>query len=86
MGSTTELNVDEIINFNDKSSNRKLSNADKKRIGDLKNQVMSDPSADIEKILAYSQGGDKLTDTSTQSLVKYGQVLNQIGVLQGLLK
>ena len=86
MGSTTELNVDEIINFNDKSSNRKLSNTDKKRIGDLKNQVMSDPNADIEKILAYSQGGDKLTDTSTQSLVKYGQVLNQIGVLQGLLK
>ena len=86
MGSTTEINVDEIINFNDKSSNRKLSNTDKKRIGDLKNQVMSDPNADIEKILAYSQGGDKLTDTSTQSLVKYGQVLNQIGVLQGLLK
>ena len=86
MGSTTEINVDEIINFNDKSSNRKLSNTDKKRIGDLKNQVMSDPNADIEKILSYSQGGDKLTDTSTQSLVKYGQVLNQIGVLQGLLK
>lgn len=83
---TNELSVDEIINFNDKSSNRKLSSADKKRIGDLKNQVMSDPNADIEKILSYSQGGDKLTDTPTQSLVKYGQVLNQIGVLQGLLK
>lgn len=83
---TNELSVDEIINFNDKSSNRKLSSADKKRIGDLKNQVMSDPNADIEKILSYSQGGDKLTDTPTQSLVKYGQVLNQIGVLQGLLE
>lgn len=83
---SAELSVDEIMSFNDKSLNRKLSNEERKRIGDMKNKVMADPNADIEKILSYSQWGDKLTDTPTQSLVKYAQVLNQIGTLQWLLK
>lgn len=82
----SNLTSSDIISYNDKTLNRKLSTQDKNRIGNEINRIMSDPNADIDSILEYSAGGKSLTDSSTQPLMKYQEALNGIGTLSGLLK
>ena len=82
----SNLTSSDIISYNDKTLNRKLSTQDKNRIGKEINRIMSDPSADIDSILEYSAWGKTLTDSSTQPLMQYQAALNGIGILSGLLK
>lgn len=85
-GNGWTLTSSDIISYNDKTLNRKLSAQDKNRIGKEINRIMSDPNADINSILEYSAGGKVLTDSSTTPLMKYQDALNGIGTLSGLLK
>ena len=58
-----------------------MSAKDKDRIAAAKKAVMSDPNADINDILMYSQGGKNPTDTISTPLIKYQQALDQIDSL-----
>ena len=83
---TTTITDNDIISFNDKTLNRKLSAADRQRIAEARNKVFSDPNASMEDILRFSQWWDAVTDTTVQGLDKYWQALASLWELQDLLE
>ena len=82
----TTITDSDIISFNDKTLNRKLSDEDRQRIADARNKVYSDPNASIEDILRFSQWWDSVTDATVQSFDKYGQALTSLWQLTDLLE
>ena len=84
--STSTITDSDIISFNDKTLNRKLSDEDRQRIAEARNKVYSDPNASIEDILRFSQWWDSVTDATVQSFDKYGQALTSLWQLTDLLE
>ena len=84
--STSTITDSDIISFNDKTLNRKLSDENRQRIAEARNKVYSDPNASIEDILRFSQWWDSVTDATVQSFDKYGQALTSLWQLTDLLE
>ena len=77
---------DDIYNYNDATLNRKLTSEQRQKIMNARNEVYSDPDADIEDILRFSQWWKALTDNVIQPLNKYAQALTSLWQLTDLLK
>jgi hypothetical protein len=73
-----EISDSDILNFNDITSRRDMSDSNKNLVASAKSAVMSDPNSSMEEILRYSQWWKTPTDSISTPLIKYQQALDQI--------
>lgn len=77
-----QTTIDEVISFNDDVTRRKMDKADVKRIGDMKQAVMSNKDSDINEIMRRSAGWKAIWETASKGLIKFDQALSQLDAVQ----
>lgn len=77
-GGGKQVNIDDIIRFNDDVTRRKMSPEEIRFIGEQKKKIMDDPHASIDKILEYSNGGKNIGADQSKTLIKFDQAMSQL--------
>ena len=81
-----EITIDDVTSFNDAVERRKMKSADVNRIWKAKKEIMSDPNADINDIMAWSQWGKAVGETQSKSFIKFDQALAWLDAVQKEIK
>lgn len=82
----SDIDYQDILDFNDPVSRRDLSTDDKNRIAREKAKVMKDPNASVEDILQWSLWGKTVWQTQSQQLDKFGMAFGMLDEINGQLK
>lgn len=80
-----QIDYQDVIDFNDKVSRREMSDADKNRIAAEKQKVMSDPDADIQDIMSWSQWWKEIGQSQSQQIDKFSMAIDQLGELSSAI-